>query len=105
MASARGRRPGGGGGHSFIRSAGIQAVPMARAGKAGVSLRGRNLDLLFSVPSPAALRTAVGCARLQRIDATAIVCTETNEVYYVLRDAIGEGFHRRLHLRARSSSG
>src|SRR2546427_10531724 len=104
MPSARARRPVRWRSHSLIRSADIQALPMARARTARISLRRSNLGLLFSVPSPAALRTA-GCARLQRIDATAVACTETNEVYYVLRDAIGEGFHRRLLLRPRSSSG
>src|SRR2546427_10932948 len=105
MPSARARRPVRWRSHSLIRSAAIQAVSMARARTARICLRRSDLDLLFSVPSPAALRTAVGCARLQRIDATAVVFTETNEVCYGLRDTIGEGFHRRLHLRARSSSG
>src|SRR2546426_8619531 len=105
MPSARARRPVRWRSHSLIRSADIQALPMARARTARISLRQSNLGLLFSVPSPVELRTAVGCARLERIDAIAVVCPDTNEVYYVLREAIGEGFHRRPDLRARSSSG
>src|SRR2546426_4701205 len=105
MPSARARRPVRWRSHSLIRSADIQALPMARARTARISLRQSNLGLLFSVPSPAALRTAVGCARLERIHAIAVVCADTNEVYYVVRDAIGEGLYRRPDLRARSSSG
>src|SRR3989442_15456820 len=105
MPSARARRQVRWRSHSLIRSADIQPLPMPRPRTTRISLRQSNLGLLFSVPSPVALRTAVGCARLRRIDAIAIVCTETNEVYYVVREAIGEGFYRRLDLRARSSSG
>src|SRR2546422_9276690 len=104
MPSARARRPVRWRSHSLVRSADIQALPMTRENSEDI-LAPNYLGLLFSVPSPAALRTAVGCARLLRIDAIAVVCPDTNEVYYVLRDAIGEGFHRRPEFRARSSSG